>query len=299
MTNAILIGVLAFAALACLAVALLVQRRHGRDVYRKRLATVLEPLPGQADKPRGTLQAVSKLGKMMSKPSSSLRQELAMAGLHGDAAAPVYMGAKFLLLFVGVAASVLLGTMVEIDWPFKVAATIVLAGILFFVPNMVVGSMLSKRQNEVREHLPDAIDLLEICVSSGMGMETAWNLVGDEFRQVSPVLADEITLTNLEIHLGVPRATAMRHMAARTGADELGSLVAILIQSERFGTSIAEALQVFASSMRETRSSRIEENAEKMAVKLLFPMILFIFPLVLVIVAGPALLRLMHAISTY
>src|SRR5581483_2241142 len=106
---------------------------------------------------------------------------------------------------------------------------------------------------------------------------------------VSPVLADEMALTNLEIHLGAARADAMRAMASRTGAEELSSLVAILVQSERFGTSIIEALRIFAMSMRENRSMHSQEEAEKMAVKLIFPMVLFIFPAMLMVLAGPAM----------
>ncbi len=148
------------------------------------------------------------------------------------------------------------------------------------------------RREEVRRHLPDAVDLLEISVSAGMGLDMAWNMVTDEIRRVSTTLADEMALTNLEIHLGAPRAEAMRHMAQRTGAEEISSLVAVLVQTDRFGTSVAKALENFTSSMREGRSFRAQEVAEKMAVKLLFPMVIFIFPAVLVVLAGPAVIGL-------
>ena len=142
--------------------------------------------------------------------------------------------------------------------------------------------------DEIRNHLPDAVDLLEICVASGMGLDMAWNQVAEQIRGVSAQLADEMALSNLEMHIGASRAEALRHMVDRTGAEDLASLVAVLIQSERFGTSISEALKTFSETMREMRSMRAEESAEKMAVKLLFPMILFIFPVVLIVVAGPA-----------
>jgi tight adherence protein C len=147
---------------------------------------------------------------------------------------------------------------------------------------------LKKRHDEIRRHLPEAVDLLEVCVSSGIGLDMAWNIVADEIQHVSTTLADAMALTNFEIHLGASRAEAMRRMATRTGVDELASLAAILIQTERFGTSIAAALRVFAESMREERTFTAQENAEKMAVKLILPMVLFIFPAVLIIVAGPA-----------
>jgi tight adherence protein C len=145
-----------------------------------------------------------------------------------------------------------------------------------------------RRKAEIERHLPDAIDLLEICVTAGMGLDTAWNSVAADIRRVSPTLADEMELANLEISLGATRAAAMRHMADRTGVEEISSLVALLVQSDRFGASIVDALRVFARSMREIRTQRAEESAEKMAVKLLFPMVLFIFPALLIVMVGPA-----------
>jgi tight adherence protein C len=130
-----------------------------------------------------------------------------------------------------------------------------------------------------------------------MGLDMAWNTVTDEIRRVSTILADEMALTNLEMHLGVGRAAAMRHMAERTNSEDLSSLVGVLVQSEKFGTSIGEALRTFATSMRETRSSRAAENAEKMGVKMLIPMILFIFPAILVVIGGSAVIKIIEIFS--
>jgi len=130
-----------------------------------------------------------------------------------------------------------------------------------------------------------------------MGIDMAWNAVSDEVRRVSTTLGDEMALTNLEMHLGAPRADAMRHMSDRTGVDDIASLVATLVQSERFGTSIADALRVFAESLREQRSQRAQEAAEKMAVKLLFPLVLCIFPAMLIVVAGPAFITIYKTIG--
>ena len=168
---------------------------------------------------------------------------------------------------------------------------------MFFVPNVVVYRRRLARRNEIRHHLPDVLDLLQICVTSGMGLDMAWNAVSDEIRGVCPILADEMALTNLELHLGSPRSVAMRRMADRTGAAEISSLVAVLLQSERFGTSISDALRVYATSMREKRSQQAAENAEKMAVKLLFPMVMFIFPSILVVTVGPASVTIAEMMS--
>jgi tight adherence protein C len=136
--------------------------------------------------------------------------------------------------------------------------------------------------------LPDAVDLLEICVSGGMGLDQAWNVVTDKISSVSMLLGDEMAFTNLEIHMGASRSLAMRHLGERTGCQEASSLAAALTQSEQFGTSIGETLRTFASAMRESRSMQAAEIAEKMAVKLLFPLVFLIFPAIIVVVAGPA-----------
>ena len=224
------------------------------------------------------------------KTSASLSERLVQAGYHDRRAPAVFIGAKAVLLIGGAAllGLLMLSLRIEAEPSVKITAALCGAGLLFFVPNLIVASRRSKRRAEIRRHLPDAIDLLEICASAGMGMDMAWNSVSDEVRAVSPTLADEMALTNLEIHLGAPRVVAMRNMARRTGADELSSLVAVLVQSERFGTSVVDALRTYANAMRETRSMRSQEAAEKMAVKLLFPMILFIFPSVILVMVGPA-----------
>ena len=232
------------------------------------------------------------------KASVTLKEQLTQAGYHAESAAAVYVGAKLMLAVLGLVASAALvvpATALPVQTKSVIIMLISIG--LFFIPNLVVSTRRSSRRGEIRRHLPDAIDLLEICASAGMGIDQAWNSVGDEVRAVSHTLADEMALTNLEIHLGAPRAEAMRHMASRTGADELSSLVAVLVQSERFGTSITDALRTYAQTMRETRSQRAQEAAEKMAVKLIFPMIAFIFPAAVLVMAGPAFMSLYQVLA--
>jgi tight adherence protein C len=231
------------------------------------------------------------------KTSTTLAEQLVQAGYHDRRAAAVYLGAKTTLLLAGVFGFGLLVLPLKMSPAMKLLVALWGTGLLFFIPNLVVARHRARRKYEVRSHLPDAIDLLEICASAGMGLDMAWNSVADEVRSVSPTLADEMALTNLEIHLGAPRVTAMRNMGKRTGADEIYSLVAVLVQSERFGTSIVDALRTYANSMRETRSMHSQELAEKMAVKLLFPMILFIFPSVILVMIGPAGMTLYKVFS--
>jgi tight adherence protein C len=244
---------------------------------------------------RGVLDRVGHA--VSSKGPSTLKQELASAGFHSRAAPTIYLGTKIVLLAFGLI--VFSTAVMYLNWsPYN---RFMMAGcgalVLFFLPNLYVANCRTKRRTEVRVHLPDAIDLLEISVSAGMGLDQAWNSVAAEVRNVSATLADEMALANLEIQLGASRAVAMRHMADRTDSRDLSSLVAILVQSERFGTSVSEALRTFSNAMRETRSMRAQEYAEKMAVKLIFPMVLLIFPAVVIVMAGPGFMSLIKALK--
>lgn len=223
-----------------------------------------------------------KIGNVVShgRSSTTLWEQMIQAGYLHPYAPPIYTGIKLLLFVIGLLAAMFLVTVFPSERHFSTKMMTVFLGgtALFFLPNFVISYRLKKRHDEIYRNLPQAIDLLEICVSSGLGLDMAWNIVADEVRQVSPVLSGSMSLTNFEMHLGVSRIEAMKHMAERTGVDDLKSLAAILIQTDRFGTSIADTLRVFAQSIREERSFSAEEMAERMSVKLLVPMILFIFP---------------------
>jgi tight adherence protein C len=272
-----------------------------RAQKRKTLETRLRD-----DVPRGTdttasskkepslLQFLEKIGNLASHghASASLWEQLVRAGYYSTGAPAIYTGIKMLLFIIGLVGTAILVTPTGMHFTTKITLIFLGGAILFFVPNMIILMQLKKRRNEICHHLPEAIDLLEICVSSGIGLNMAWNIVTDEIQHVSPTLANAMALSNFEIHLGASRVEAMRHMADRTGVNELSSLAAILVQTERFGTSVAATLRVFAASMREERLFTAEEHAEKMAVKLIIPMVLFIFPAVLITTAGPALITI-------
>ena len=232
--------------------------------------------------------------------SKGLTEELAQAGIYGRTAPLVFMGIK-IVCFAGalLGAMLLIGPVLhfllpdaEVSMTLQVLWVLIVAMLGLMAPNIVLSIRRGRRQTEVRNHLPDAVDLLEICVSAGMGLDAAWRSVTDQIRRVSPVLADEMSLTDLEINLGGTRAMAMRHMAERTRADELNWLVTSFIQAERFGVSISETLRAFAASIRENRTQKAEESAEKMAVRILFPLIIFIFPTILIVTAGPAAIKI-------
>jgi tight adherence protein C len=248
------------------------------------------------DQPQSTrlVDTVEQIGRAVSngKPEEGLREWLAQAGYYDDSAVTVYVGAQLVLGLLALMAGGAVAFSLDITLVIRACIIVAFLAACALLPNIIVTLRRRGRTGEVKRTLPDAIDLLEICVSSGMGLDQAWNAVSDEFRGVSPILADEMALSNLEMHLGAPRADAMRNMAKRTGVNDIGSLVSTLVQSERFGTSVSQALRTYADALRTERSQRAEEAAEKLAVKLLFPMVMFIFPCMFVVILGPAGIRI-------
>ncbi len=243
------------------------------------------------------LEFFEKIGNYVShgQATTTLAEQLIRAGYHSNSAPAMYTGIKMLLFFVGMVMTVFLVVPFSIHPATKMTLVFVGGVILFFIPNSKIAMQFKKRSQEISRFLPEAIDLLEICVSSGIGLDMAWNIVSNEIKTVCPILARAMDLSNFEMHLGASRVKALKNMASRTGVDELSSLAAILVQTERFGTSIGSTLQTFATSMREERNFAVEENAEKMAVKLIIPMVLFIFPAAIVTVVGPAAITIAKA----
>jgi tight adherence protein C len=161
-----------------------------------------------------------------------------------------------------------------------------------FLPSFVLARMVSGRQLRLRWGLADALDLMVVSIEAGLGLNAALVRVGDELRTVHPDISEEFELTNLEIRVGRERDEALRNLAERTGVDDLRSLTAMLIQADRFGTSIAKAVRVYADSLRTKRRQRAEQAAQKAAVKLLFPLACFLFPTLFIAILGPAALNL-------
>jgi tight adherence protein C len=162
---------------------------------------------------------------------------------------------------------------------------------------MIVRSRQTKRQQEITLALPDALDLLVICVEAGQGLNAALLKVGRETALQSGALSDELKTVNNEMRAGVTRIQALRNFSLRTGVDEVRALVAVMIQSDRFGTSIAQALRTHAESLRIRRRQRAEETARKAPVKLVFPLVFCIFPELLVVILAPGMLALFRALS--
>jgi len=295
--NTLLIPALTFLAVLAVGGAWLIAAGARRRRIRARLEMFgeLTATGGDiAEDHRPWLDLLGQLGASVTPAGApeALRQRLANAGYFTPNAATIYIGARIVMLGVGVAAAAFIVAGLTFSLPIKIMAVSGAGLVLSILPSMYIDLRRAKRTTEIQHHLPDAVDLLEICVSAGMGLDMAWNAVADEIRRVSPVLADEMALTNLEMHLGAGRSEALRHMADRTGSDDVNSLVGTLVQSERFGTSIADTLRTFAESMREVRTARAAEAAEKMGVKMLIPMIGFILPAMLIVMGGAAVIKI-------
>lgn len=220
---------------------------------------------------------------------SRLRTRLMNAGYRSRAAIPVYFGAKvaltFLLPLLLVSYMTLFGNDVGPD--VLMVWVLLVAGIGFFLPNLLLWQGIRTRQRELFEAFPDAIDLLVVCMEAGLGLDAAINRASEEMRVRSKELADELYLVTLELRVGATREQALRNMAMRTGLDDAASLATMLIQADRFGTNVADALRVHAETQRVHRHMLAEEAAAKVPVKLVFPVVLCIFPALMLVLGGP------------
>lgn len=167
----------------------------------------------------------------------------------------------------------------------------------FFLPRYVLKRMIGSRQQLIRWGLADALDLMVISIEAGLGLNAAMLKVASELKDVHPQVSEEFELANLEIRVGRERDEALRNLAERTGVEDLRSLVAMLIQTDKFGTSIARAIRAFSDSLRTKRRQRAEQAAQKAAVKLLFPLACFLFPTLFIAILGPAVINLMDTLG--
>ncbi|MCK6500777.1 MAG: type II secretion system F family protein, partial [Nitrospira sp.] len=166
----------------------------------------------------------------------------------------------------------------------------------YYAPSIWLSQAIAHRQDALLRAIPDALDLMVVCVEAGLGLDQAIARVGEDVKQTHPVLGEELNVLALELRTGVQRQEALRNLAYRTDLEEVKNLVALLVQTDRFGTSIGQALRVHADSMRATRRLKAEELAAKLPVKLLLPLIFFIFPSMFVVTIGPAVIRMVRVL---
>jgi tight adherence protein C len=225
---------------------------------------------------------------------SNLKLRFTHAGLRNPVAPAAFFGVKtfltLLLPLLGYALAVLTSNLPRGNN--VLLMLLALAGIGYYLPNLVLSHLVQMRQREIFESFPDALDLMTVCVEAGLGTESALSRVADDMALRSPALSDELRLVNLELRAGADRERALRNLAIRTGVEEVGSFVTMLSQAERFGTSIAASLRVHSDMLRTKRRQRAEEAAAKIGLKLLFPLIFCIFPSLLVVLLGPAMIQI-------
>jgi tight adherence protein C len=202
-----------------------------------------------------------------------------------------YFGARLMLAVVGLAGVVLIS---GFDNPMLLAGV---TGLGFFIPRFILKRMIRDRQQRIRLGLPDALDLTVICVEAGLALDQALMRVGQDLHHAHPDLSDEFRIVNLELRAGKPRAEALRNMIDRTGVDDIRALVGTLIQTDRFGTSVAQALRVHSDSLRTSRRQRAEEQAAKTTIKMVPPLVVFVLLPFLFVSVGPALILAFRSLT--
>lgn len=245
------------------------------------------------------LQPVAFLGWLLPGVvfSEALKWDLARAGFRHVQARKAFAGIRVLTTVAVGLASFFSSSLMRLSAT-EVTALALLGGLLgYFLPLMVLRARQMKRQEAITLALPDALDLLVICVEAGMGLNAAILKVSRECELQARALSDELRAANNEMVAGATRTEALRNLALRTGVDDVRALVAVMIQSDRFGTSIAHALRVHSQSLRTRRRQRAEENARKTPVKLVFPLVFCIFPELLVVILAPGMLKLYRALT--
>jgi tight adherence protein C len=248
-----------------------------KPAFKERLEQALDPL--------------SKAIPLSPSEVSRARQWLIQAGYRDRRHLTIYVGSRVLLAFVG------LMTVIAISGAKSMPLMISVAAFGFFLPRFALKRLIKKRQNQITLGLPDALDLTVICVEAGLALDQALMRVGEDLRHAHPELSDEFHMVNLEMRAGKPRAEALRNLNARTGVDDIRALVATLVQTDRFGTSVAQALRVHSDSLRTERRQRAEEQAAKTTIKMVVPLVLFVLPSIIFVTLGPAIIQLVRTLA--
>lgn len=276
-----------------------------RDALPQRIAEAINPRP----KKRNVMSAIRESGlsiggvvehfeQVLPKSQAEISvalQRLTRAGFRNESAVRVFYGYK---VFVPIAlcAIALISGLASLS-PFFVYASCL--GLGFLAPDFWLGRKIKNRQKKMERGLPDVLDLLVICIEAGLSLDQATARTAQELKKAQPELCDEFGILVLEQRAGRPRSDAWRHLAERTGVDSLRNLVSVLVQSEQFGTSVAKTLRVHADTLRTQRMQAVEEMAAKTSVKLVFPLVFFIFPALFLVTLGPAVIMMMESFKTF
>lgn len=299
-TSQLLFVALIFVMVAGVAAFLFTRVEAGR-AQKRLLAVGGHSAYGQSGKRPGWLEAAVALSGPFARLSlpeegwenSPLRLRFMNAGHRGDSAVMLYFAAKTVLA-VGLPAVVFVALSLagsSLEGSVLMLILLSLAAFGYYLPNVVLSRMVMYRQREIFENFPDAADLMLVCVESGLGLDAGLSKVAEEMRMKSEALAEELQLVNLEMRAGSTREKALRNLALRTGVEEVNTFATMLVQADRFGTSVGESLRVFSDEMRTRRKFRAEEMAVKIPLKLLLPLIFCIFPSLLLVLLGPAFIQ--------
>ncbi len=241
------------------------------------------------------LNWVSSLGTYAvdeKQDDSSLRQSLIQAGFRHPKGTAIYFGLRFLLALLLPVLYLLANVMHGVLSRGNLMVCFLLAGAGFYIVPYLLKFITRRRQDRIDKSLPDVLDLLIVCMEAGLSLQATINRVSDEVKNISADLYKELQLTNAELRTGISREVALRSLGERTGVQNVKALVGLMIQSDRMGASIVQALRTHASFLRVQRSQKAEEQAAKLPVKILFPLLLFIFPAIFVVVLGPAAIKM-------
>jgi tight adherence protein C len=246
--------------------------------------------PALKERLEQALDPFSKALPLSPSEVSRTRKWLIQAGYRDARHLTVYVGSRLVCALIGVALVVVIS---GVNSPLLLVGV---GGLGFFMPRFALKRKIRARQQRITLGLPDALDLTVICVEAGLALDQAMMRVGQDLHHAHPELSDEFHMVNLEMRAGKPRAEALRNLVERTGVDDIRSLVGTLIQTDRFGTSVAQALRVHSDSLRTERRQRAEEQAAKTTIKMVIPLVLFVLPSIIFVTLGPAVIQLVRTL---
>jgi tight adherence protein C len=262
-----------------------------RALGSQQQAKVVENRPAMRERIEQALDPLSKAIPLSPADVSRTRRWLIQAGFRDAIDVNYYFGSRVVMAAVGFGAVALFSKFDNLPLVIGVTA------LGFILPRFLLKRMIRDRQNRIRLGLPDALDLTVICVEAGLALDQALMRVGQDLHHAHPDLSDEFHFVNLEMRAGKPRAEALRNLVERTGVDDIRSLVGTLIQTDRFGTSVAQALRVHSDSLRTERRQRAEEQAAKTTIKMVPPLVIFVLPSIIFVTIGPAVIELIRQLG--
>jgi tight adherence protein C len=253
------------------------------------------------DKTAKLMSPAAKLSAASKDQVKALESRLVLAGYRSAAAPTIFLAARVLFAVLLPLAILTAMVLAKVEFTSGTTMFVLLSGALvgYIAPGMWLNQKVEARQQVVFETFPEAVDMMVVCVEAGLGMDAAIARTAKELETRSPILAEELHLVTLELRVGATRERAMRGLAARTGVEEVSSFVAMMLQADKFGTSVSDSLRVQSDALRVKRRQKAEEKAAKLPVKMLFPLILCIFPSMLLVLVGPASIQMVRILFPF